>query len=137
VDTGLDENEAELGILVLTVALKMLADRDGLLDQHVKVLWELRGEGILFQDTKDLVTSDNLHLRDTVRISEQDTYLRGSGTLTGELADLVDNLVGGGLEPAWGGPRVGDGGRRDSLSIRVKATHFWRLRERLCWGGES
>jgi hypothetical protein len=30
-DPRLDENEAELGILVLAVALEMLADRDGLL----------------------------------------------------------------------------------------------------------
>ena len=34
-DTGLDENETELGVLVLAVALKMLADLDGLLDEHV------------------------------------------------------------------------------------------------------
>ena len=30
VDTGLDENEAELGVLVLAVALKVLADSDSL-----------------------------------------------------------------------------------------------------------
>jgi hypothetical protein len=30
VDTGLDENEAELGVLVLSVALEMLADSDSL-----------------------------------------------------------------------------------------------------------
>lgn len=30
VDTGLDENEAELGVSVLAVALKMLADGNGL-----------------------------------------------------------------------------------------------------------
>lgn len=29
-DTGLNENETELGVLVLTVALEMLADSDGL-----------------------------------------------------------------------------------------------------------
>lgn len=29
-DTGLDENEAELAVLVLAVALKVLADGDGL-----------------------------------------------------------------------------------------------------------
>jgi len=32
VDSGLDENETELGVLVLSVALEMLADSDGLLD---------------------------------------------------------------------------------------------------------
>jgi hypothetical protein len=30
VDTGLDENEAELGVLVLAVALEVLADGNGL-----------------------------------------------------------------------------------------------------------
>lgn len=65
VDTRLDENEAELGVLVLAVALKMLADGDGLtivlieakeeagcdgsgklylLDQHVQILGHLRSE---------------------------------------------------------------------------------------------
>lgn len=43
-DTGLDENEAELAILVLAVALKVLADGDSLLDEEVKVLRDLRGE---------------------------------------------------------------------------------------------
>lgn len=33
VDTGLDENEAELGVLVLAVPLKVLADGDGLADE--------------------------------------------------------------------------------------------------------
>jgi hypothetical protein len=30
VDTGLDENETELGVLVLSVSLEMLADSNGL-----------------------------------------------------------------------------------------------------------
>jgi len=33
VDTGLDENEAELGVLVLAVALEVLADGDSLEDE--------------------------------------------------------------------------------------------------------
>lgn len=62
-DTGLDENETELGVLVLSVSLEVLADGNGLgtmiskqitgdvaesstnlLDQHVQVLWNLWGE---------------------------------------------------------------------------------------------
>ena len=35
-DPGLDENEPELGILVLAVALQMLTDADGLLDLKYK-----------------------------------------------------------------------------------------------------
>lgn len=44
VDTGLDENEAELAVLVLAVALKVLADGDSLLDEEVEVLRDLRSE---------------------------------------------------------------------------------------------
>lgn len=36
VDTGLDQNEAELGVLVLAVTLKVLADSDGL----KKLAWQ-------------------------------------------------------------------------------------------------
>lgn len=66
-DTGLDQDQAELAILVLAVALEVLADGDSLgkvyllgavddrkrgfmlrvsylLDEHVEVLWDLRGE---------------------------------------------------------------------------------------------
>jgi hypothetical protein len=32
VDTGLDQNEAELAVLVLAVALEVLADSDGLIE---------------------------------------------------------------------------------------------------------
>jgi len=35
VDPGLDENEPELGVLVLAVALQVLADANGLLDLEV------------------------------------------------------------------------------------------------------
>lgn len=38
VDSGLDENEAELGVLVLAVALKVLADGDSLLVSILLVL---------------------------------------------------------------------------------------------------
>ena len=36
VDTGLDQNQAELGVLVLAVTLKVLADSDGL----KKLAWQ-------------------------------------------------------------------------------------------------
>lgn len=36
VDTGLDQNQAELGVLVLAVALEVLADSDGL---SIEVSW--------------------------------------------------------------------------------------------------
>ena len=54
-------------------------------------------------------TSDDLNLSDTVRISEDNTDLRWSCALLSKLADLVDDLLRGGLEPCWGSSRVGDG----------------------------
>lgn len=55
-------------------------------------------------------TSDNLDLGNTVGVTENDTDLRRGSTLTGELADLVNDLVGGGLQPGGGLARVGESG---------------------------
>ena len=43
-DARLDENEAELGVLVLAVGLEVLADGDGLLDEVPEVLRDRRRE---------------------------------------------------------------------------------------------
>jgi len=94
VDAGLDENEAELGVFVLAVALEVLADSDGLLDQHVEVLWDFRGQAVALEDSQNLVAGDDLDLCDAVGVAECDTDLRGSGAFAGELADLVHDLVG-------------------------------------------
>lgn len=50
VDTALNKNEAELSVLILAVPVQMLADRDGLLDKHIQVLRELRGEALGLED---------------------------------------------------------------------------------------
>jgi len=130
VDSGLDQNEAELGVLVLAVALKVLADSDSLLDQHVQVLRNIGGEAAGLEDSQNSVTSDDLDLGDSVGVTEDNTDLRRSGTLLGQLADLVDDLLGGGLHPRGSGARVGDGGGRNALAIAVKSTH-------LVWFGGS
>ncbi|KAF0732682.1 hypothetical protein Ae201684P_014367 [Aphanomyces euteiches] len=44
VDTGFDQNQTELGVLVLTVAVQVLADSDGLLDQHVQIFRQFRSQ---------------------------------------------------------------------------------------------
>ena len=69
-------------------------------------------------------TSDNLDLGNAVRVTEDDTNLRRSGTLSGELADLLDDLLGGGLQPRGDGARVGDGGGGNALALAVKSTHL-------------
>ena len=40
-DAGLDQNETELGVLVLAVGLKVLADRDRLFDKVPEILGDL------------------------------------------------------------------------------------------------
>jgi len=44
VDSGLDQNQPELAVLVLAVALQVLAHCHRLLDQHVEVFWNLRSQ---------------------------------------------------------------------------------------------
>lgn len=118
-DTGLNENKAEFGVLILAVSLKVLTDSNGLLDQHVEILWDFRSEAVRLEDSENLVSSNHLHLGDAVRISENNTNLRGSGTLLGELADLVDDLLGGCLEPGGRSTRVWESRGRYALSVGV------------------
>lgn len=47
VDTGLDENEAELAVPVLAVGGKVLADGNSLLDEHVEVLWDIGAQAFM------------------------------------------------------------------------------------------
>jgi hypothetical protein len=74
VNAGLDENEPELGVLVLSVPFQMLADGDGLLDQIVQVLWELRGQAHGLHEPHDFVACDEAHLGDAVHIPEDNTW---------------------------------------------------------------
>ena len=122
-DTGLDENETELGVLVLAVALKMLADLDGLLDEHVKILGDLGGEAVGLEDADDLLAGDGLDLGDAVGVTEDDADLGGGEALLGELADVLLDLLGGDLEPRGGSALVGASGLGDALSGCVKTAH--------------
>lgn len=54
VDTGLDQNQTELAVNILAVALQMLADRDGLLDQEVQILRDVGLQANGLHDTQDL-----------------------------------------------------------------------------------
>jgi len=101
VDPALNKNKTELGILVLPVTLKMFPDGHSLLDQVVAVLWQLRGHALAFQDTEDLVASNEANLGNSMTVPEDHTNLGGGQTLLGQLEDLVLDLVGGELEPLW------------------------------------
>ena len=64
------------------------------------------------QDTEDLVTSDESHLGNTVRVTEGNTDLGGCETLARQLGDVVNDILRGGLEPGRGSTAVGEGGGR-------------------------
>ena len=74
-DSGLDQNKSELGVLVLFVSLQVLSNLDSLLNQHVQILGDGGGEASLLQDSEDLGASNTLDLGDSVRISEDDADL--------------------------------------------------------------
>lgn len=83
------------------------------------------GRNVPFSDgERTKRTSDDLDLGNSVGVTQDDTDLGGGGTLLGQLADLVDDLLGGGLEPRGGAAAVGQSRGRNSLSVGVKTTHL-------------
>lgn len=54
---------------------------------------------LALQHPEDLVSGDEAHLRNSVRVTEGDTNLGWSETLAGEFDDVFDDFVGGRLEP--------------------------------------
>lgn len=52
-----------------------------------------------FEDTEDLVSGDEADLGDTVGVAEDDTDLGWGEALPGELGDVLDDVIGGGLQP--------------------------------------
>ena len=92
-DSALDEDKSEFAVLILSVSLQVLSNVHCLLDEVVKVFWDLWSEAVLLQDSEDLVSSDSLNLGDTVVVSEDDTDLRWRGALPGELNNLFDQFI--------------------------------------------
>jgi hypothetical protein len=124
VNTRFNENQTELGVLVLAVKGQMLTDGDRLLDKHIKILWDLRGQTVGLENTDDLLSSDRLDLGDTVGVTENDTNLGRGQTLLGKLADLVLNVLGGNLGPRRWCALVRLGTLRDTLSWCMHTTHL-------------
>jgi hypothetical protein len=123
VDAGLDQNEAELGVHVLVVALKVLAHGDGALDQAVEVLRDLGGEAVVLKDTEDLAAGDVLDLSDTHGVTELHADGAWGKTLAGKLADGRDDVAGGNLQPAWGSAAEGESRGALALAVTVHASH--------------
>merc|ERR1719373_109781 len=123
VDAGLDEDEAELGVLVLAVLVQVLADGDGLLDQEVEILWERRRQAVRFQDAEDLATGHITDLRNAEAVPQGDTDLRGSEALLRELADVVADVLRLHLDPGGRLAAIGQRRGRHALAPSVHAAH--------------
>ena len=109
--------------LVLTKALKMLADRDGLLDEAVQILWDFSSQALHLEDAQDFRTGDALHLGNTVEITKDDTDLGWGVALLCQLADLLGNLGNVRLAPSRCAGAVGERAAGYTLAIRVHAAH--------------
>ena len=72
----------------------MLADGNGLLDEVVQVLGELRSAALLFEDAVDLLLSKEPDLGHAVLIPEDDADLAFGEPLLGVLDDEVDDVGG-------------------------------------------
>ena len=94
---------------------------DGSRDQMRAVGSKKRTVGL--KDAENLVSSDSAGLSDAVRVTEDNTDLRGGQTLLGERADLLDSLIGGGASPGRSSTLPGQSTSGDSLSVAVDTTH--------------
>lgn len=141
VDTRLNENETELRVHVLAVALKVLAHRDGTLlpwlaekqfflstyDKVVKILRNFRCETLSLQDTNNLVTRNEADLCNAAAVTQVCADLRRRHTLTGQLDNLLDNLLRRRLQPRRRAAAVRQRRLGDTLTLRMHTTHdVWK-----------
>ena len=98
-NSAFNANETKLRIFILSELLEMLSNCDSLLDQMVKVFWDLRGEANFLQDSEDFAAGDALHLWNTNSVSKSDTDLRWRVAFLGELNNGVNDVVGGYINP--------------------------------------
>ena len=123
-DSALSQDKSEFGVLISAALLKMLSNVDSLLDEVVKVLWDLRGEATLLQDSEDFASGDALHLRNSVTVSESYTDLRRRSSLLCHFTNLLNEVVGGNIYPAWCGLSVREASASDTLALGVHPSHF-------------
>ena len=124
VNAALNEDETELGVDVLAEALQVLAHGDSTLDEAVHVLGNFGGQTVVLQQAEDLTTSDVLDLGNTHRVTELEANHGGGNTLTSELADGLDDVTAGLLQPLGRSTTVRNGRRGVSLARSMHAHHF-------------
>jgi len=127
VDAALDEDEAELAVLVLPVDLQVLPHLHGFLDEHVQILGNFRSQAVGLQDADDFLTRDRLDLGDAVGIAQDDSDLGRIQPLLGQLAHVVFDVGGRYLQPRRRRALVRQGATGDSLTGSVHTTHGGRI----------
>ena len=123
VDPALDEDEPVLAVDIVVGPLEVLPHVHRLLDEEVELLWEGRSETVRPEDALDLVAGDRLNLADAVAVTEERADLRWPDALLSVVADQLDAVLGGELQPVRSGAAVRSGGRGDALARRVETTH--------------
>lgn len=123
VDSGLDKNESELGVLVLSIAVQMSSDINSTLDQVIEIFRDLRSQSRLLEDSQDLLSRNGLDLRVSLGVSKDDTNLRGSLAFLRQLSNLSLHSLSIFLDPRRLGSRVRESRAGDTLSIAVHTTH--------------
>lgn len=106
-DSRLDQNQTEFGVLVFTAPLQMPADGHRLLDQVVKVLGQVRDVTHGLHDTKDLAPRDEPHLSNTMGISKNHADLWGSEAFFAQFEDVVLDFLWCEFQPGGDCPAVG------------------------------
>lgn len=81
------------GILIILVFLKMLSNIESFLNKVIEILWDLSSKSFLSEDSLNLLSSQESHLRNAVTISQDDTDLALGMTLLSELHDEFFNLL--------------------------------------------
>lgn len=119
VNLGFNENQSVFGVGILSILFQMFADGDSLLDQVIKIFRDFGGKTVLLQNTKNLLASDGLDLANAVGISQNNTDLRRSKTLSGKFANLVFHFVSRGFNPLWSRATIRDDALAQTLSKKL------------------
>lgn len=137
-NSGLDQNQTELAVLVLAVTLQMLTDGDSLLDHVVQILRNVGLQANRLHDAQDLVSVNETHLGNAVRVTEDDAYKQygekinitsnnntsantdfgGSQTLLAQLLNLILDIFGVQLQPRRHGASVGQSRLGNTLAAK-------------------
>lgn len=90
-NAGLDQNQTEFAVGVLAIAFQMLSDGNGFLDQIVQILWDVRFQTDRFHDAQNFVAADKSHLCNTMRITQDDTFIENANIKQTHSKNITSN----------------------------------------------